>query len=399
MFIPKSLQFYLNRMAAFNKNTIKLQPLNRTSFGPGDQVIFRLPANAMVDLHSLTMLFKLTTQAGAPPRHSSSLIQRVDVTANGVPLGLSGLADYASLYNIYMNLNAKQDMIQERGVLELGADVSGARSPVTNLDVAITDWLGFLGGSYNRYLPLSILGTVEVRIQLAQVGVCPRTTADTPSTYSIDNAYMLLETLSVDPVYYQMLDRKLQSGEPIVIPFKNFASFASSGGAGSSQTTFSLATQCLDALWGVPRATSYDAGSATCVDGQGAFFAYTSLGDATKFQWQIDSITYPQFLATPTDVYCLTKNALDAGGGNHGYANQVTSMDKFKNGKFCHGLSLSLFCDQANERLASGLSTQGAMIPITWKIEGGNADHRTTVFAEMTSTVQVQAGQLVTVIA
>lgn len=173
MFIPKSLQFYLNRMAAFNKNTIKLQPLNRTSFGPGDQVVFRLPANAMVDLHFLTMLFKLSTTAGGAPRHTSSLIQRVDVTANGVPLGLSGLADYASLYNIYMNLNAKQDMILERGVLELGAATTAAA--VAGKDCAITDWLGFLGGSYNRYLPLSILGTVEVRIQLAPAAVCPRT--------------------------------------------------------------------------------------------------------------------------------------------------------------------------------------------------------------------------------
>lgn len=397
MFIPKSLQFFLNRMAAFNKNTIKLQPLNRTSFGPGDQVVFRLPANAMVDLHSLTMLFKLSTTGGGAPRHTSSLVQRVDVTANGVPLGLSGLADYASLYNIYMNLNAKQDMLLERNVLELGAATTTAA--VAGKDCAITDWLGFLGGSYNRYLPLSILGTVEVRIQLAPGAVCPRTAPGTPATYALDGVSLVLETLSLDPVYYQMLDRKLQSGEPIVIPFKNFASFASSGGAGSSQTTFSLATQCLDALWGVPRASGYDTGSEVVAGGQAAYFAFNSLGSDTMFQWQIDSITYPQFLASPVDVYCLTKNALDAGGGNQGYANMVTDLADFKSNKFCHGLSLSLFCDQANERLASGLSTQGAMIPITWKVEGGSGNHRTTVFAEMTSTVQVQAGQLVTVIA
>lgn len=398
MFIPKALSFYLNRLSGFSKNTVRLQPLNRTTFGPGDQIVFRFPSNALIDLHSLSMLMKVSTTNGVLPRYSSSIIQRLDVFANGVPLALSGLNDYNTLYNIKNNLTLNYSQKLERAVLEYGQEVAAADPALSNADWAITDWLGFLGGTWNRYIPASILGDLEIRITLAPSNIMIQPNAANACTYSIADVRMVLEVLTVDPLYYQMLAKKLESGEPLVIPLKNFASFNGAAAGGSSSTTFSIASQSLDALYGVCRAATFDTPATTESGGTSRYFAFTSLGDAATYQYQVDTTQVPQWAATNVEAYVLAKNSMDGGGGNALYANSIGTLSAWKLQRFTHCASLEMFCDQPNERLSSGVNTMGSQIPIIWRVSGGDAAHRTTVFAEMTSTIQVQAGQLITVV-
>ena len=94
---PRNIQFMLNRLTAYSKNTIRLQPQTKSVYFPSDTIAFRLPASALLDLHTATIQFKMTFTDGrtvdavaaagaptdrgmaAPPRFNGALFKRVDV--------------------------------------------------------------------------------------------------------------------------------------------------------------------------------------------------------------------------------------------------------------------------------------------------------------------------------
>ncbi len=54
---PRNVDYYLQRMAGYSKNTISIQPQTKPQYKPGDTVVFRLPTNSILDLHTLTLKF------------------------------------------------------------------------------------------------------------------------------------------------------------------------------------------------------------------------------------------------------------------------------------------------------------------------------------------------------
>lgn len=125
----RNLDYYLQRMSGYSKNTIKLQPQTKYEYYAGDTVIFRLPTNSIIDLHTLTLRFNgqlLNLGAAAPapaaasgvptaaeqtainaataaiawPKNTSSLIRRNDWTMGGMQAGCGSLHDYGFLYNL-----------------------------------------------------------------------------------------------------------------------------------------------------------------------------------------------------------------------------------------------------------------------------------------------------------
>ncbi len=53
----RNVDYYLQRMAGYSKNTISIQPQTKPQYYPGDTVVFRLPTNSILDLHTLTLKF------------------------------------------------------------------------------------------------------------------------------------------------------------------------------------------------------------------------------------------------------------------------------------------------------------------------------------------------------
>lgn len=99
-----------------------------------------------------------------------------------------------------------------------------------------------------------------------------------------------------------MVDSRLASGDPIVIPFQNWASYESSAGVSTSSTTqFTVASQSVNGLLGTFRAGNYDtapsSGGAlagtlvinTDYYGFGGGAQTPVIGGSTTFQFSIDS--------------------------------------------------------------------------------------------------------------
>jgi len=282
MAAPRNVEYYISRISGYSKNTIRLQPVaQKTVFLAGDVIVFRLPTNAIIDLHTLTLALDLAVNStgapiGAPndegpskpPRYSECLFRRVDVTAGGVQVGLGSLTDYGSLFSFLAMNTLSKGKHDEMSVLELGggsgplatrynsvanynvsgsADASGTATTIGPQVWPLGDpntiaaqrwqrvqcsmWLGVLGGQYMRFLDTNLMPDVEIRLTVARDTVCLVTPAVLPNavTLNIANPNMTMETISFgDNTYEQMVEARLSTGEPIVVPFINWASFETS---------------------------------------------------------------------------------------------------------------------------------------------------------------------------
>ena len=93
--IPRNIQVMANRLSAFSKNTLQLAPQTKQVYSPSDTISFRLPANALLDLHTATLRFDIqyTNTTGTnsnplqksplemiagPPRTTDGFFRRVD---------------------------------------------------------------------------------------------------------------------------------------------------------------------------------------------------------------------------------------------------------------------------------------------------------------------------------
>jgi hypothetical protein len=118
-----------------------------------------------------------------------------------------------------------------------------------------------------------------------------------------------------------------------------------------------------------------------------------------------DKNTPYQFLADQDDCYFLTKNYFDGGGLNRSFVSSLDSSTAWKFWAFALGVSLEHNNEsQMSDRMISGLNTNGSSIPITFSINGPNsgatntAGYRPIVFADMTSTLMIYAGRVISVI-
>jgi hypothetical protein len=279
--------------------------------------------------------------------------------------------------------------------------------------------------------------------------------------YYISNMYMMMDTISfTDDFYRQMVASRLIQGGSIVIPFDNYFSVQKQIGL-SDTVTFNIATQSLDYLIGTLRRNDYNAapssvGFLDCAingeikqqtgsfasfveDGEGGLtsgssayptaaagsitsasmnpFYYSFIsgaatdyldGSAPNYQWLVANNMIPTWPADVNDVWCLNQASLDLANSINNTGNTATTYE-FRRGKFCH---ITCFNHHAEtEKFISGLDTRGASSNMYWSVQGlanGVNDPKTQntqissyqamVWACVTSTIEISAGQNITII-
>ena len=507
-----NVEYLVNKINGYQKNTVFVQPeLFQNTYQPNNQKIeIKLPQNAIIDLHTLCLQFDLmlipgfpggTTTSGfgmRPPRYSSSLIRRLDVYVGGMQMGLSNLSDYCSIDCLRKNYHADVPKLCEFALYEMAGqpgmsttfgsqyvadNLANINSPVTQTTpggyyrTQITNFLGLLEGKFMRFLDTNLLPDVTVQITLAPATVFENNAYATVSggTYSLSNIKMYMELVKFgDAAYEKMVEARLATGQPIVVPFTNWANFEQSSNISSAQvvtnnsgstaaTQFVLATQSLDRLWGTLRAGDYDSQTSNAVTSDNVndslfkrrttnvslnnyYFLFCQMQNDSiytvpntygltnrivagvvssvmndvqpqnamlvgpaRFQFEVDSKLYPQFLADVADCYALSKNALDRSGGNFNAGTFVYDPVVWACQNFAQIISFKHNQPDSEDRLISGLNTMGSNIPIRWtayNIGLPNVDMvswvttqvRPTVFAEFTSSMLVYAGRVVSVV-
>lgn len=316
-YVPKNIQVMANRLQAFTKNTLTIQPQTKTVYNPQDTISFRLPQNALLDLHTCTLKFlvtysNLTNTPGSPldahdviiarPRWNQ-FFRRVDVTMGSTAVGMTGCSDYGAVatllgYNCMTVAKDKYDLAWHEGGDEIPFDyiysptqpgpivdlsvlkdssrykithpyinaagataIGSSRTALPNTRVdscMVRSFLGVLGGQYFRLLDTNLLPDVIVSFQLGQKEICP-SSAPGSTSWTISDASLRFETLSFgDGVYRALIDRRLSAG-PITYPFVNYYSFEGAQTSDSSlNTQFTVASKSVNGVIATLRPGNYD---------------------------------------------------------------------------------------------------------------------------------------------
>jgi len=325
--------------------------------------------------------------------------------------------------------------------------------------VVFDGFLGFLGGKFVRFIDTSITGAIEIRIRLAPLAVTWGPQAwfkgdktlkqgqvspvfiERTGAYYLDDLYLMLDTISfTDDFYRQLLARRLIEGGSIVIPYDNYFSTNKIIGSTGDQVTFNVATQSLDYLVGTLRRADYNANPASVgvmeaevtqkiadsayYNGNvrtqvsvrtpsynSRYYTFTSgcgnnLTGTGTYQWLVANQLIPSWPADVNDVWLLNQAALDL-------TNQISDVGlaerhyEFRRGRFAHIASFAHHAE--TEKFISGLDTRGASSNMQWMVmglpstidpikPGEELKYNATVWACCTSTIEISAGQNITVI-
>jgi hypothetical protein len=138
---PDELTFGAKAISGFSKNTVKLSTQTLLDAQPGDQIIFELPSNQLVDLRTFIVDFDLVGTVTTANKHcvlpkdTNSFIDSVTVEVNGSVIDGS-CNGYAHLARIFTDFTAEHKETA-RSVLNLTrdypADGSAGASPLARI--------------------------------------------------------------------------------------------------------------------------------------------------------------------------------------------------------------------------------------------------------------------------
>ncbi len=196
----RNVDYHLQRVAGYSKNTISIQPQTRPQYNLGDTVVFRLPTNSILDLHTLTLEFVgMIVYGGSDtagikcnfPRFTQAFFRRKEWTSGRMQLGCCSWHDYGALYSLVgahkipiNRFSADLDVTDNANCINFTplATCSSPPSffvlkpatiafPTQNVTpwqpFSVTSWLGVASGTFMRFLDTDIMHDIEIRMMLA----------------------------------------------------------------------------------------------------------------------------------------------------------------------------------------------------------------------------------------
>ncbi|DBA68514.1 TPA: hypothetical protein ACH3X2_001184 [Trebouxia sp. C0005] len=273
---PRNVEYYLQRMVGYSKNTIRILPQSKPTYNAGDTVIFRLPTNSILDLHTMNMKFScqlsnVGTAAAqvSVPRFTQSFIRRFDITMGGMQTGLGALHDYGACYHLMavnkipthrtkMDLRATDHAGYLTAVSDPTVQTIGNGANSSWIPLTISSWRGLAGGSFMRFLDTNLCPDIEIRIQLAPTTILPSSNASY-FKYLLQNLSLSMESISFgDGSYRAMVDVRMSTGNPLVIPFYNWSGFEGNTTTQNVNQQFTIGTESLNGIIGTLRPQNYD---------------------------------------------------------------------------------------------------------------------------------------------
>lgn len=403
---PKSLQYYVNRLSNYSRNTYRLQTLNQDTASPLNVITVSLPNNSVIDLTTLTMycLGTTTTSAGfaAFPRNfDASMIESMQLTVGG-QLVSSIPSNYGHVMNTILDLTTGEDTRNRRSVLQNAADSAAPAANITSQQFAIANWAGFLGTARPQYIDTGLLGNVELRLTLASTNVlvCSTSPAATGVSYSLSNIFFTIDAISLDDgVFYNAMQSYLAKAGVYEVPWKEWRVFTSGSVQTNGSLRFSLSTQALDLVI----ATFVDASAnPTTVNtniANSTYFRKVGSG-ISGYQFSINNQMYPTFRLSGTQAYQQMINSFnlntDSLGGCHPKLNSATTwLDGFWVAvqRFCHD-------DEDDGRTIGSIDTRGSVAQATFDYSGlSNTTVTGLVMCQTSSVLRIGQGRQIEVVA
>ena len=464
---PESFFFNLSKLSgSMSKSLIKCSA-DRVTAQPGNITNIRLPIGSVLNLDSLALWFKVTTSGAAtvPVRYSSSFIKRMSISMNNTTVQI--IEDYNLLYNIYQDHKNKAltkgiggemldnsikwsevagaaDQTKIVGASSMLASTAG----LTDEQMCVNNWLGFFGSSSTRIVSSDKTGEIVVSCSwaspaevLAYTGEASAVTASASDTYTIDDIYMTVESLSFsDDSYYNAISNKdlvYSYSDYVVTKFAdaekksgmNVTTYISSGSIDhifgtciNTQQSLpsplvaygSLGTGASEAVCAnmysylADPVAKTDNSSATVADniyGDGFFSSLAMQRNMQHLDTSVFSINNKQLNYAPLNKFEVFQNNLCALGyeGVDSSANGLNPacVSIYHYYKYFGVAMQSLELIDRDAHYISGLSSQGSSCSITWSAKFLGASNTYTVTplicAKLTKLLHVKAGRSIQV--
>jgi len=450
-----ALAYVTRRLDGLSSGVFRLEAQNATSNLPAQSVIrVTMPNNALLDVHSLAWHFDASTTSGAVAPVGCRLPNKIETMINRVSVQIGGV-EVAAGCNFYNLLCHVKDIVDGNWSDDYGMNhptiISGAQANLNYVSgniltaeevtgfvgreayYCVNNWYGFIGECQPRVIDSSLVGDIVVTLFLEQPNLCltmsdnvgtsagfiTSATAVVPN-YVINNVYFTIRSYNLADGAYDAMIASTMASSPggLEVGFKQYSSFRD---LNTGATRFSTATQSLDAVYTAIHENVSPSGATQhpinefggmgiadttslprLVPGQATLqylHPYTQFrippapaGQAVEFQYSLNSATYPMYRMTQNDVYQVLRLAGKEGAPGckkYGFA-------QFVRDHFVVGIKLTM--DAYNARDIQGLNTRGIALNGFFNIFNASSTSQVTLFAEMTSSLYIDAGRQISVI-
>lgn len=410
-YVPKNMQYFINKMEGYNRQTVKFTPLNMTTFNPNDIITLQLPQNQKVDFSTFSMHGTITTTATGgtnavvlPPKHIETIIGQLSYDLNGQVVG-GGCQEYGQLFKLLADWTFGQEKQNLRRIVAQGVPNNGTTYPdlstapgagvtCTATPFAITNWLGLMQCD-PQVVDMSTLGDLRLYLRLAPNNVLiTHSSAGVPAgAYTISNVYFTVDVIQTDPTYQAMLAQKMQSA-PLEIYFPDYRSFTSGLVNLGQSMRFSVSSQSVDDIYATFLVSNYnDVSSNTVVSQSGTSRYFTKSGSTvTSSQFQLNSQFYPSFKPdSQAVIFQLTNEAFGTSTDVLGGCDpSMNTLANWYNYFWVHHLRLN-HPDSDSNRVVSGFDTRGSSANFFWNTEASSGTGYAWVFVKSSALLRVGA--------
>jgi hypothetical protein len=282
----------MQRLQGVSTSHFKVYPQNTGSQTANKIIRFELPSNSLINLRSIRILFNAKAEsAGAGtsrlPNDTRSFIDRMAIYMGGV-LVQNSFSNYNVLVHAQKALGADRctdNTLTHQEIVRVTSYHNGAtltdkeEYSTPDVQLAITDFLGFLGSAEPSIVDSGIFPQITLEITLADNVICPSitTAAGNPlpttsktggfcdtstagSSYTLDNMTLQLEVLGMaSSMLDEVVAQRISQVGYLSIPFKNYFSFSSTH---NNTSRFNINSASWSKMWVCWRAAANSSAAA-----------------------------------------------------------------------------------------------------------------------------------------
>jgi hypothetical protein len=385
-------------------------PVGSRSAEPSTITTFNLPTGCLLDTASLKLHFTATCTGAVQnatnvraklPADGSSLIQRLNVSINGVSVQ-NACSEYNTVARLckIANSSREREISVDRATSNGVVDTTNGADQIA--DITIAEFKGVLSESSARFWPMGALGDCQIELTWSGNEVLvPKAdgvgfaagdnlsgdarTAAANIRYAISNLYMSCDTIQFgNGLYDQMLADRLSREESIPILFKDYFTFSQDGVTGNAfSTRFSVSASSIDRIFCTTRNSNHRTTGVrghTLVNhalGDGIvanYFKFSSYDTTAsnsrsgtlRLDWQINNTPHPTFKQSVQDL--LSDLAYQSNKvGPHSLGIIPTSMESYQDGLYVAPL---LLAHPSESVVQYGYDSRGATSQMSWDVAG-----------------------------
>ena len=393
--LPKSLSYYVSRVAGFRRQTIKVLPQGTNAAQASSTLNILLPQNSLVDLSTFAIFGYITGLDNThyyPRNLDQALVQNLQITVGGQQI--CSIQNYNQLMETLLTWNSGYAARGRRSILQFA---DGMRAASASDPVAIEGLLP-LTGFKPTVIDTGLLGDVVITITLAPSAIVQKNNVAGVSTYTLSSIYAAIDLISfVDDSYSRLIREYVEGGGVLEIPFTSAYGYSmAASAAGQNSSRFVISANSIDMLVSTVVNEAYNTSPAVALPTatMANSYYFTRVGSAvSQWAYTVNGSLTPAFYVPYEFTSQHNVNALCQAGDLHS-GSCMTYTDIPYNWATFLRLNADLSGDEPG-RYLSGLDTRSTNAQMEWLLTTTAGSLTMFTWALMTSVLRVGAGRQV----